>query len=469
VNGELRNILEQLDNFVVAASFKIFGESTWAGRIPFALAGIVMLPFWWWTLRAEFPEEPVICLYAFAGTALSVNVVLYSRTCRYYALGLLFSVVLLYCYRRFLETPHWRFVFGGTVAASLLCMSSALYCAALLAALAFRHVLFHRTAWDRSAWAKVLCGGAAFAAVAGLYITRTLPPYHFPSRWWVLLSWNLRGLHTINALPGQLAAVLLVVLLALAWLEDRASQRLQAGCRPLLEFTVMTGVYLVVLSLLSPQVVEDTSMADFRYMVPVLPIAALLCAGSLWIIHLRWPALAICLLLIQLNSNLLPVLLGGTKPRWLLPALILEVHRPYPTGTSACVQFLKDMVPRDSVVWVSPNYMFKPLQFYAGDRIKFRGVLENDKAIPRPVGDRLDPQLYVDRCKPDWAILFGAQAVGLPRILYFSGGRTIRPLILGAYGGQSQRPELPVHGFGPPSDVDLRRYGIYLYKIKEGL
>jgi Flp pilus assembly protein TadD len=97
-----------LQYYAAAASFALFGESTWAARFPFALAGLATIALVYillWRMRGDR-------LTALAGTILltaSVQFLLYARQARNYALHALLTCVLLWQFQRL---RSWR----GTVA-----------------------------------------------------------------------------------------------------------------------------------------------------------------------------------------------------------------------------------------------------------------------------------------------------------------------------------------------------------------
>src|SRR5207247_2445203 len=72
----------------------MFGQTTFAGRLPFALAGVAsvgLLALW---MRRHFGRRYAWYLPSLV-MAVSPAFLLYSRNCRYYALGLMFSLAVL--------------------------------------------------------------------------------------------------------------------------------------------------------------------------------------------------------------------------------------------------------------------------------------------------------------------------------------------------------------------------------------
>jgi hypothetical protein len=84
-----------LDEYVAAGAFALLGESTWAARAPFALAGlatVVLLAAWTW--HATRPHETALAVTALLVTC--VPFLLLARQCRYYAVVMLAQVWLLW-------------------------------------------------------------------------------------------------------------------------------------------------------------------------------------------------------------------------------------------------------------------------------------------------------------------------------------------------------------------------------------
>ena len=83
-----------LPAYIAAASMGLLGPTTFAGRLPFALAGVVsvgLLAVW---MRRHFGRRfpwyvPSLLM------AVSPAFLLYARNCRYYSLGLMFSLAVL--------------------------------------------------------------------------------------------------------------------------------------------------------------------------------------------------------------------------------------------------------------------------------------------------------------------------------------------------------------------------------------
>lgn len=78
-----------LQFYMMAGSFKVLGESTWAGRLPFALVGLLTLLGVYYASRKIYSNE-TISLLSFSMVLTCVPLLLHLRQGRYYALSTFF-------------------------------------------------------------------------------------------------------------------------------------------------------------------------------------------------------------------------------------------------------------------------------------------------------------------------------------------------------------------------------------------
>ncbi|OGX40002.1 MAG: hypothetical protein A3C53_01865 [Omnitrophica WOR_2 bacterium RIFCSPHIGHO2_02_FULL_68_15] len=88
-----------LQFYVTAAAFQLFGATTASARLPFALLGIACLVVAY-RLALQTFRHPGIARLAGLMTLLSVPLLLHVRQCRYYALGILGLLWVLWAYRQ---------------------------------------------------------------------------------------------------------------------------------------------------------------------------------------------------------------------------------------------------------------------------------------------------------------------------------------------------------------------------------
>jgi hypothetical protein len=447
-----------LGYFAAAASFALFGETTWAARFPFVIAGLAALLTLFFILRLEFPLYPKIPWAGFFTMGFSVIFLMNIRQCRYYSLALLFSLL---CYLSYQKTLRSRSVYPFLlmpVFAALVFFSNVLLGASFLLALGLSHLFFNRLKWDRSQWGKFGLSAFILAILIVPYsISQKIwyrPDFEayafsgFP--WYVrrlfLILANFRELDTINVLPLGLLAICLFSLRG-------ASKEVS---RPALFFITVCFLNLIGIALFSPKHMRSIrEWADVRYLIVCLPFAAGFIAASLSrILEGKRGVLAALVILVHASSNLFSVMDSTQEGwRWLLPDYVKEIHQPYPTPNAALTAFVKARVKKDEQVFVYEPFYSYPLHFYAGDWIK---MCCSGEATP-------DWIFFVGKGSLDKGILkdFSKRIRNTPPL----AGRTYAFLgRISVYPEQTQRPELFVHSFGPPSP--LPEDGIFVYHLE---
>jgi uncharacterized membrane protein len=113
VNGQMIMVSSPwLQYYVTAAAFVLFGESTFAARLPFALAGLLTIGVvYFLTLRTTADRRSA--LLASVLTICSVQFLLFCRQSRYYAFAMLFTCLLIDIFLR-MTSPRRAALFGVT-------------------------------------------------------------------------------------------------------------------------------------------------------------------------------------------------------------------------------------------------------------------------------------------------------------------------------------------------------------------
>jgi len=228
------------------------------------------------------------------------------------------------------------------------------------------------------------------------------------------------------------------------------------------------------ISLLSPQPVALTALADVRYLIASLPLLAALIGFCLAAISQVSELAAVLALVLLLMTNLFTYTPGRWEFRSLLPAYLMEIHHPYPTSCSETVAFLQNQARPNDTVFAYPEFMNYPLMFYLGGKVRFCGLLAYDTKLPKDTLKKLNAPLFREENFPDWIVSFGAHGEVRELLTYFSrahteNGRKMRYRyqlveILDVYWQQTQRPELLWHSFGPVRDFDRRFEAVYVFK-----
>ncbi|MBI5775286.1 MAG: glycosyltransferase family 39 protein [Verrucomicrobia bacterium] len=477
MDAQLRYVNPPLQYAVTAASFKLLGVSTWTGRFPFVFCGLLALALFAVVLREEFREFPTLRLYAFAMMALSTSFFLYLRQCRYYSLALLFGLLAFYLYRHARRAPRWwKFPLLALAAAGLF-YSHYLVAAAFLLALGATHLVFHARRTSREVWIGVAVTVVIFAALTLPFaLSRQIwvrADMERGGAWWpghaTQLWWNLRDVNWLACLPWTMG-------LGLFWFLRRAREDENAP-RAAWQWLALALAYLVFLALLGPNPNRSVGLADLRFFFLLTPFLAGLAGAFLWFVHQRSRLVSGALLVLITCSNLPALNPLRPRHRWLLPAYLAELSTPYPTAFGRAAEFLAARAQPGDTVFAQPHAMNFPLMFYAGDQVKFCGLLDEQTLLPHAALAKLDAPLWVNEHFPDWFVSFGWNEERQRWLNYFSrahehAGRNrqfrYEPVTsLGVYWYPSGRPELPWHTFGPVTDYHPLSQGVHIFRRVE--
>ena len=344
---------------LTAAAFATLGFSTVAARVPFVLAGLISLCFFYRFLLRWLKEERV----AQVGAVLllfCIPFLLLMRQCRYHALSALFTLLTLDSYLYLRSEKPWAVPYF-VLSAVLLFHSHYLAFFPTLAAL-LMHLISSRLmciAWRRFLIAFVLI---ALLVMPWAYFMRLgersgFLPTQVQSTRASLLRWTRfvgrlgqYFLHiTLWILPLLLALALIV-----AWLQhlrgaEWALSSTQTGFCQLGSLVVM--INLATLSALG--------WVFFRYLAHLIPLLlAMLAIVLVWLAK-RWPVFASILLLALITSNGLHIL-----PYKLLNVAMEQSHlwqKPIASPIIDWVRLIQDIRFR-SDVWMYAQELAHPYE-----------------------------------------------------------------------------------------------------------
>lgn len=444
-----------LQFFLAAASFRVLGVSTFSARLPFVLTGLAALPLFFmlldeWTGRRRLWSICGLLLLSFSPSFL-----LFIRQCRYYSLVIFFPVAAYLFYRRYLKAGRIVDLAALAIALLGLFFSHYLICFAFAAALLSVHAAFHlRT---RPPGPFLAAAGIFLAAAAGhlIFSGIILPDLPAPAgKEWLssrltLLGWNCREINSYGFFPWMM-------IFPLAWLLcDRRGDRFIR--RAVREWLLLIAVFVVAVSLASPQPVLPRGDADVRYLLPLLPFCAGLLAAVVFSLRIPSKAAGGLVLVLLVSSNLFTL-----NPLYRLPlrfdlvSLIREIHRKHLTAYEAAVGFIREHCRQDDLLVVVPPNMADPLQFYAGDRVVFAGRLDRSTRLPLERVRELNPDLLVEESRPDWIVSFRLRPViGELVEHYRTRGMDFELYeVLDVYFlGEAIRPEILLREFGERKDI----------------
>jgi hypothetical protein len=439
-----------LQIYVAAASFRLGGLTTAAGRFPFALCGLLTIVVVFLLVKRYY-VSPGWARASAALLASSVPFLLFSRQCRYYGLGALLVALTLLAFR-----GNWQSRRGP---AALLTLALALL-------FYTNYVLFFSYA-------------AAFLFAALLVYRSELPPART-----LLLALFVGCL----VLPGFLlfpighqsamvdlpkAAINLVqyygsifdfmipvpVALGLAWRwrsikQDRARLRENPGERFILFLVLIVFVNTAMLSL-SPNQAH-------RYLLHLYPLCALTLGWVAWqVFHFhKFSGVLLAFLLIFTNwLYMVPIgWLGFPRPSFLndldnltypnlpLKLYLTELASPYPDVNQSLIDFFQAHArPGDTIL---TTYGDLPLQFYTP--FKVVGGLQWS-SVPPPGQVRPDwvVKRFVTRCNREEIFNPAEEFILKDLRLYEDYQAVVLPYPDEMFGN---RPDPYYHHFLPPAE-----------------
>ncbi|HEX3627792.1 MAG TPA: glycosyltransferase family 39 protein [Verrucomicrobiae bacterium] len=372
-----------LPEYVTAASFAVFGETTWAGRAPFAFIG-------WLTVAAlgamawMIYRSHRITLAAMLLLGTSEVFLLHIRQSRYYSITVFAEILVLYGIYQILtknKIGPWLILVGLTLQ---------FYCNYTIAAANVPLLLI--LAWNLFRQKKT----SALPLVISLGILVLIAaPWLLYSEFWRQASaephdpWTKTLRFYVVQFHFYFFSWCILLLPIYGWLVKRFSKP-AADPGPTNPSTEVASFerYLFLLPFLYTPVLLVMPGGYLRYLLPVLPALCLL-VGAWLFRYVRWTVVAVALLLIQCVSNVFSV---ATDPfakqvplRSPLANFVFAALTPYQDRfTDVLTFFQKQAKPGDEVV--SPNPEF-PLMFYTPLKI---------------VNARLSPSPFQDQ--PKWIL-----------------------------------------------------------------
>ena len=428
-----------LQDYIVAGSFAIFGQTTWSGRAPFAFVGwlsVVVLGAVGWQIYRNHR----VALAAMVSMGMSEVFLLHIRQCRYYSITVLAEILLVYGIYLILarnKGGSWFILAGllvqfycnyacaaanipilvvlalGLFSRDRGALRQLLLCFGIFLLLAVPWILFAETWREGSAE-----GRDSWAHLLGFYAWQF--HFHFFPWCFVLLpigGWLVRRFSAsrINVAqvskPADLSGLGSRERDSLSGAKDRPegpSEWERASQSPISKSADRTTSHarrvwkpepneshfyefenhLMGLMILYVPVLLIMPLAFSRYLLPLLPIACLLVA--VWLFrYIKWTWLVCVILMAQCLTNVLAVAtdpFGKQYPvRSPLADVLFSSLLSYEDRLTDLLKFFKDNArPGDTLVSWDPEF---PLAFYTHFKI---------------VDARLTPDLF--HPLPEWVL-----------------------------------------------------------------
>jgi len=456
----LRNLRDRftppLPSYLAAASITLLGHTAFAARLPFALCGfatILVIVYWLWRSRAS----PLRCYLIVIAVLGNVSFFLYCRQARYYAPVLLCCIVLGYLYLNFNGKRRQAFLF----ACILVCLfaSNAIAFASVCVALASDYIFWARRTLKIEA--QYLFWIAIPSAVAGIAVASVWNPFAtqhggvlFANSLFqraTLFWWNLRDLDRCEFGVGIL---LITAIFVYCYSKDRF----------LIRGVVAIAIIVFITSLVSPQTVSNTSVADVRYILPVIPLCIFTAVFTIERL-IPNPVFSIPFALLAFHTNLLhpSVLSGSNPPQSTSRQFIAELINPPGDPYTPVAQWIREDVHDKESVWVVPDYMTYPLMFHAPKAL-YAWQLDWP-----PHGQFANmPEIYFKgRVPPDYVVVFGPVVQQVAPILKSWQPHGVRYEVcatIDCFWRDLYRPELFWRSFTPVRGYNPNLEAIYIFR-----
>lgn len=449
-----------LPTYLAAASFFVLGANSFAARFPFALCGLAsLLLIVIWLRRAKAP--PLIwnlMLIAILGNA---SLFLYFRQSRYYAPVILSAIGLGYLYCNWRRTRLHILLFAFV--SVCLFASNCIVFLEVYAALAVDYLFWGRRTIKLPLADWLLLFGPQ--AVAGIAISMVWNPFsthhggalfaNNPMQRVTLFFWNLRDLNA-----SEFGVVALLIAAPFLYFRHHDLWIIR-GCIAILVSIAATCIF-------SPQPVALTSVADIRYIVPVIPLCILVEVLTLQSFprQFRWTAIPLAILAFHTNF-----FNGGFFQKEGVHSssinFVKELISPPGDPYSATARWIDQNVGEGQSIWVLPDYMTYPLMFHSPKAVYAWQLKwppeEQFKDLPRIQFFGQEP--------PDYIIAFGPVVHKLERAirdwkrpdLSYQKIATIDYFWKDLY-----RPELFWRQSIPISNYSRESEAIYIFKHRNG-
>jgi len=439
--------------YTIAASFKFFGQSTFAARLPFAFLGLLAFIIALWNYR-QHKHGLLSCLLLGIAVIGNTSFLLYIRQARYYGAVIFFLTVLLIAYLKKRPTAISMLLMALSSFGLFLChymLFFGIYCA-----LAVDYIWLRPK--DDFSWKKMLqvLIPTALACLPFTFVWNPLETgsssrFLHESVWQKihLFWWQWRDMNTCEFMSFGM-----LILILGCYLYKRDLWLLR-GC-------VTIFVYVCVITIVTPQLESITHVADIRYLLPVIPVFIATSLRALLLLFAKKPYLTVTIALSAYCTNLFN---GGLAPQIglhstpLLFARELIQNNPDPYRETS--DWINKNIPSNASVWVLPDYMAYSLMFHAPGPI-YGWQLSSP---PKGQFQHLAPIFFQGMIAPEYIICFGKREKDITKLmpLYGNGDLIYKQIAtINCFWKELYRPELFWRSFGPITDYNRRTEAIYI-------
>lgn len=443
--------------YLAAASFALFGESSFTARLPFIVLSIFSIPLLY-LLTVEVTKSRKISILASIITSLSVPFILFSFQARYYTITSFCALLLTYSCASLAKKsllPKILFVVSGALFFYGNYLSFAVFYLSLFTGFLL-YLMVHKKRF------------ADIRRFIFTFVVLSIPIALFTVPWYIILKpFESRGelifpglrqsfsslsyifaeilaLYNNNGLPKLIILALIVLFILKLRKREPLGSFVLFLTIPLLYLTIMSVVTLVA--------VVDTTFTATRYTMVIYPFVMILIAMVIAEIYRLQKSLAIIVLALYVTTNIFALV----KIRSLPLEFLKEMNNPYSTPDIVVADYLKENAQEGDTAFVNIDRDHEPLIFHLGGKIKFidRVSLVNTRIFPK--NRHIIPRYIYDfRDKPDWIILFSKRGDDgsfltfdwrpLPQEINLE--RDYEEIVLPVFFSDMSRPEIELRSF----------------------
>ncbi|MBN2011809.1 hypothetical protein JW960_20940 [candidate division KSB1 bacterium] len=389
-----------LQFYVTAASFAVFGVSTFAARSPFALLGflgIVLLRKLFLTL---FKSEKIAWLGA-AFCMVSLPYLHFARQCRYYALVLVISIALINEIISILTNKNepirlWAFVRIGVLGFLLFHTNyftfGMVWCGLMLTMLNHckRQFIIGMSITTAAVAVSVI---PMLVVVHGSFLARSeIQQFPYWSDYW---DWVIMAVKRVNQLIPIIPVAVLGIVAVLRYRKETVQLR-----------PVYGWLWLMLASTLLIAVLLNKSNAFLRYYLHVIPIIMLISAITVyWAYVIFNKKLAVLLLgILFVYHSLSPVMTFSE-------AVVKRQFKRDCSHNGPMVDYLLENVKPEETVAFIKNEKGMVAHFYI-PQLKWVALLEAQNPYNQPYKNRLPASMFDSYNNVDWVVVWAMH--GLP-------------------------------------------------------
>ena len=358
--------------YLVAGSYKLFGESTFSGRFPGALLGWISICLTY-RLGVELWRDRRSALLGAAVLSICVGFLLLSRQCRYYSASICFTLISVWGYWRLMRSERWGhplLIAGMTLLFQTHYVYTGICGAAFIA---------HCAVFRRERWKPLVISAAAVVLLALPWVI-----------WFMQMKYGSRyggrTFHLMNSWDDLARFIQQIALELVPWLlwpipfmirhfRQKYAIEPATSSSQITEANALIGILIAAHMLLLAPIVP---FAFFRYLAPIVPLTAMLVG--------RWIAEA---------SRIHKALAG-----WMAAVVVLsspiadfvkEQLHPVQAPVAAIVDYMQlHAAPQDVI---AANYGDLPLKYYLPNRVI--GGLTGEDLARQPLPEWIVLRQYI--------------------------------------------------------------------------